>query len=284
MAVDVAAVRAALAEAHPGIDVAGARVVDNGWDFVVLDTGAWVFRVPRRAAVAATLRVERLLLALLRSRLPLPVPDLSLHALPDGTPYALAPRLPGEPATGADAAWVGAAVVPLLTALHAVDPTDAVLLGLAMPAKLDLDLLAARAAAEVVPLLPWDAVTALRAAFAVLSEPIPVHAVVHADLALSNILVSERRVSGILDWTDSHVGDPAMDLTWFVQSLGVPAARAALAAYVSPEGVDAETLWRRAAAHATVQPVHAVLYGLDHGNDAYVRKQLARIVGGLPPG
>jgi aminoglycoside phosphotransferase (APT) family kinase protein len=163
--------------------------------------------------------------------------------------------------------------------LHAVDPTDAVLLGLAMPGKLDLDLLAARAAAEVVPLLPWDAVTALRAAFAVLREPIAAQAVVHADLGLSNILVNDGRVSGVLDWTDAHVGDPAMDLTWFVQCLGVPAARAALAAYQPPDGVDAETLWRRAAAHATVQPVHAVLYGLDHGDDAYVRRQLRRLGG-----
>lgn len=277
MAVDVGRLRPLLAAAHPSVDVEGARVVDSGWDFVVLDTGDWVFRVPRRPAVAAALRVERRLLALLAPRLPLPVPDLSLHTLRDGTPYAMAPRLPGESATCDDAPAIGAEIAALLTALHAVDPTDAALLGLAMPGTLDLDLLADRAAAEVVPLLAWDAVAALRAAFAVLREPIAAPVVVHADLGLSNVLVSDGRVSGVLDWTDAHVGDPAMDLAWFVQCLGVAAARSALAAYVPPAGVDVETLWRRAAAHAAVQPVHAVLYGLDHGDAAYVQRQLARL-------
>jgi aminoglycoside phosphotransferase (APT) family kinase protein len=273
----VSADRAALAAAHPAIDVAGARLVDTGWDYEVLDTGDWVFRVPRLAAVAEVLRVERRLLALLGPRLPLPVPDLSLHALADGTAYGLYPRLPGRPSRCADAATVAGEIAAFLTVLHAVDPTDAVLLGLAAPGKLDLDLLADRAAAEVVPLLPWAAVEALRSAFAVLREPLPVEALVHADLGMSNILVSRRRVSGILDWTDAHVGDPAMDLTWFVQCLGPEPARAAFAGYVAPPGTDPDALWRRAVAHATVQPVHAVLYGLDRGDAPYVRRQLARL-------
>lgn len=277
MTVD-AATLAALAAAHPDLDVLGAAVVDSGWDYVVLDTGAWVFRLPRRPAVAAVLAVERRLLALLGPRLPAPVPELSLHALPDGTAYGLYPRLPGSGASCADLRGVCAELAALLTALHAVPPADALVLGLAAPGRLDLGVLADRAAAEVVPLLPWAAVAALRAAFAVLREPVAVETVVHADLGESNLLVLDGRLSGVIDWSDAHVGDPAIDLSWPVQCLGPAGARAALAAYRPPAGVGVDELWRRAAAHATVQPVHAVLYGLDRGDQPYVQRQLRRLV------
>jgi aminoglycoside phosphotransferase (APT) family kinase protein len=267
---------AGLAAAHPGISFESVRVVETGWDFVVVDTGAWVFRVPRRPEVAAALRVERRLLALLGPRLPVAVPEMSLHASADG-PYALYPRLPGSPSSCADSTTVAPDVAALLTALHRIQAGDALVLGLAAPGKLDLDVLARRASAEVVPLLPWASVAALHDAFAVLRSPAPTEVVIHGDLGEANLLVSSGRLVGVLDWSDAHVGDPAMDLTWFVQCLGVTAARAALAAYVPPSGVDVEVLWRRAFAPAVVQPVHAVLWGLDHGRPSYVARQLARI-------
>ena len=272
---------AALSSAHPSIPFGSVRVIETGWDFVVVDTGAWIFRVPRGGWAAGHLRVERRLLALLRPRLPYAVPDMSLHVLTDGTPYALYQRLDGTPSTCADSAAVAGDVAALLTALHAVEPGDALIHGVAAPGKLDLDVLARRASAEVVPFLPWASVAALHAAFAVLREPVPAEVLIHADLGEANLLVSEGRLTGVLDWSDAHVGDPAMDLTWFVQCLGAAAARRALAAYVPPRGIDADELWRRAVAHATVQPVHAVLWGLDHGRPSYVARQLARI-GGVP--
>jgi len=283
----------ALAGAHPAIDFADAVVVESGWDFVVVDTGAWVFRVPRREPVAAALKVERLLLALLAPRLPVRVPEMSVHTLyptttltrgrgdPEetrGTTYGLYPRLPGEPSGCEDAEPIAADVARLLTALHAVDPLDALVIGLAAPGKLDLDALAQRATAEVVPLLPWEAVSALREAFATLREAPEREAVVHADLGEANLLVCQGRLTAVIDWTDAHVGDPAQDLSWFVQCLGPEGARAAFAAYEPPAGTDVDTLWRRAVAYATVQPVHAVLYGLDRDDASYVRKQLSRLV------
>lgn len=272
---------AALSSAHPSISFDSARLVETGWDFVIVDTGEWVFRVPRGDWAAGYLRVERRLLALLRPRLPYAVPDMSVHALADGTPYALYPRLDGTPSTCAEAAAVAGDVATLLSALHAVEPADALVLGVAAPGKLDLDVLAGRATAEVVPLLPWATVAALHDAFAVLREPVAAEAVIHADLGEANLLVSGGRLAGVLDWSDAHVGDPAMDLTWFVQCLGAAGARRALKAYVPPRGADVEDLWRRAVAHATVQPVHAVLWGLDNGRPSYVARQLARI-GGVP--
>jgi aminoglycoside phosphotransferase (APT) family kinase protein len=279
----VSADLAAFAAVHPEVDLDSATVVDTGWDFVVVDTGDVVYRLPRRAPVAAALRVERRLLASLAPRLPVAVPDMALHALADGTPYAAYPRIDGTPASCADALSIGPDVAALLTSLHATVPADVLLLGVVAPGKLDLDVLARRATAEVVPLLRWEAVAALHEAFATLREPVPVEALVHADLGEANLLVRDGRLAGVIDWTDAHVGDPAMDLTWFVQCLGLEGARAALAAYVPPAGVDPDVLWRRAFAHATVQPVHAVLYGLDKGHTSYVARQLARLTPGGRP-
>jgi len=279
MDADLTALAGMLAAAHPDIGLESATAVDTGWDFTILDTGSWIVRVPRGEWAATHLRVERRLLALLRPRLPYAIPDMSVHVTHGGTPYALYRRLPGTPSTCADSAAMAGDVASFLTALHAVEPADARVLGLAAPGKLDLDVLARRASAEVVPLLPWAAVAALHDSFALLREPVRREAVIHADLGEANLLVSSGRLVGVIDWSDAHVGDPAMDLAWFVQCLGAAVAREALRAYVPPAGVEVEELWRRAVAHATVQPVHAVLWGLDHSRPSYVARQLARLGG-----
>jgi aminoglycoside phosphotransferase (APT) family kinase protein len=45
--------------------------------------------------------------------------------------------------------------------------------------------------------------------------------IVHIDYAYNNILVDEDRVSAVLDWETSRLGDPADDLFWTQQNLGV---------------------------------------------------------------
>jgi aminoglycoside phosphotransferase (APT) family kinase protein len=38
---------------------------------------------------------------------------------------------------------------------------------------------------------------------------------VHGDFGLGNLMVRDRGVSGVIDWSGSTVGDPAYDLAWF---------------------------------------------------------------------
>jgi Phosphotransferase enzyme family len=77
-------------------DLVGSGVVrhDGGWDSVAFDIGdAWIFKVPRNALAEARLRREASLLAMLRRRVSLPIPEMTLH---EGPPVFSAHRkLPG---------------------------------------------------------------------------------------------------------------------------------------------------------------------------------------------
>jgi aminoglycoside phosphotransferase (APT) family kinase protein len=85
---------AAILRAHP--DLAGAGVIrhDGGWDSVAFDVGdAWIFKVPRHALAEVGLRREVSLLAMLRGRVSLPIPDMTLH---EGPPvFSAHPKLAG---------------------------------------------------------------------------------------------------------------------------------------------------------------------------------------------
>jgi aminoglycoside phosphotransferase (APT) family kinase protein len=51
-------------------------------------------------------------------------------------------------------------------------------------------------------------------------------ALVHCDFAPHNVLVDEERVTGILDWESARIGDPAEDLSYFLQRIGSQVDRA----------------------------------------------------------
>jgi aminoglycoside phosphotransferase (APT) family kinase protein len=84
----------AILRAYP--DLAGAGVIrhDGGWDSVAFDIGdAWIFKVPRHALAEVGLRREASLLAMLRGRVSLPIPDMTLH---EGPPvFSAHPKLVG---------------------------------------------------------------------------------------------------------------------------------------------------------------------------------------------
>lgn len=46
----------------------------------------------------------------------------------------------------------------------------------------------------------------------------------HADLKGEHLLTGRGRVTGVLDWTDAVLGDPAEDIAGLIQSVGAPAA------------------------------------------------------------
>lgn len=56
-------------------------------------------------------------------------------------------------------------------------------------------------------------------------------AIVHGDLAEENVLVTDGVISGVLDWADAHVGDPATDLAWLVSAIAPETLEIVLEAY-----------------------------------------------------
>jgi Phosphotransferase enzyme family len=85
---------AAILRTYPHLAGAGIVRHDGGWDSVAFDIGdAWIFKVPRHALAEARLRREASLLAMLRGRVSLPIPDMTLH---EGPPvFSAHPKLAG---------------------------------------------------------------------------------------------------------------------------------------------------------------------------------------------
>jgi aminoglycoside phosphotransferase (APT) family kinase protein len=214
-----------------------------------------VFRIARNAAAAAGYNKERRLLPLLRSYLPLPIPDPQWAAGPSAAfPFGVIgyPLLPGQPLAPAHLTpttlpRLAADVAAFLRALHRVP--------LAALANCDLPEPAARAAqwaqmrADTLPVVSALLTEAEYATVArwwdrLLADPImPAYTPVlhHGDLWYENILVNEEAsaVVGIVDFEDAALGDPAQDLAT-LRHLGTPFAARTLVAYRAGGGlVDA---------------------------------------------
>ncbi|MGW7683028.1 phosphotransferase [Kribbella sp. NPDC054772] len=194
-------------------------ILVEGWDSRAWIDGPWIHRSPRRPEVRPRLLAETTLLPWLAPQLPLPVPLPELTE--DGVRHLL---LPGEPLSE-DSPETGRELGAFLKALHSVDPSEAVAYG-----ALDAETATAAKTLElvefrtwIVPLLPSEVRTT---ASELLDRVARVRtSLVHCDFGPDHILTTDGRVTGIIDWTDAVIGDPALDLCWPLN--GAPEAVAA---------------------------------------------------------
>jgi aminoglycoside phosphotransferase (APT) family kinase protein len=115
----------------------------------------------------------------------------------------------------------------------------------------------------------------------------------HNDLGIEHVLVDPGTwtVTGVIDWSDAAIVDPAVDFGRLYRDLGPAATRAAMAGYRSGLN-DLGALAERAAFYARCSVFEDLAYGISTGRDAYVDKSLAamawlfpaRAPGGRPPG
>jgi aminoglycoside phosphotransferase (APT) family kinase protein len=108
-------------------------------------------------------------------------------------------------------------------------------------------------------------------------------ALIHADLAGEHILCDPATgmLTGIIDWGDARVGDPALDFTGLLRDAGPAFADAALAAYPGP--VD-PAFRRRMEFYARLIPYHEVRFGLDTHQPDHLVRGLAAIRAGASAG
>jgi aminoglycoside phosphotransferase (APT) family kinase protein len=190
--------------------------ITQGWDSHAWIEGPWIHRSPRRAEVRPRLLAEATLLPWLAPQLPLPIPVP--ETTEDGVRHLM---LPGDPLSDGSTA-IGRELGAFLKALHAVDPAEAVAHGAqdATSAAEEKAVFLSECRARVVPLLPAEVRTRANE----LLDRVAVHrtALVHCDFGPDHILVTEGRITGIIDWTDSQIGDPSLDLAWPL--IGAPSA------------------------------------------------------------
>lgn len=119
---------------------------------------------------------------------------------------------------------------------------------------------------------------------AFLGAPLPAedHPLVfsHNDLGIEHVLVDPdaRAISGIIDWSDVAIVDPAFDIGLVYRDLGPAALAAAVSNYRTEGDNGADTnLVERAKFYARCSVFEDLSYGLRYGWPAYTQKSLAAL-------
>lgn len=272
---------------------------DSGWDFQVVrvgadDGGEWILRVPRRAEVAGAARVEGRLLALLRGRLGVAVPDWRV-ADPDLIAYR---KLAGEPAASEDTGghelhWridrlrPPAAFVQQLGAfmaeLHATPVTQAATAGLPVRDAAGVRADFARRVDRGVEVFGMHPSWRERAARWLDRDDLWAERTVllHADLHPGHTLVDRcGALVGVLDWTDAEIGDPGQEFVEAARKFPPPVLDQLVDAYVRHDGPAWPGLRGHAVEAVAFAPLTLGLLGAAVGRQRYVDR--AREYFGVP--
>lgn len=283
----------------------------SGLDFVVAhgrDAAGtpWIVRAPRRPDVIASACAEARVLSLVRGplagRASVEVPHWRYHS----AELIAYPRLPGTPVlsleTGAlqwnieDPAAPPEALLDslalALVALQAIPAEQARRAELVEKPAAESRAAYARAMAATREALGATAAHLARWQAWLDGDTWPEHlAVVHGDLHPGHLLIDQRAdqradqrtdvraaLTGILDWTEGHLGDPSTDLAMAYGCFGAAAFERLLSRFVHHGGVT----WPRLAEHVAERwaffPVLGAEWALRTGNEgalAHMRSQLA---------
>ncbi len=265
----------------PALDFHDVRVVEDGWDSLVLDLdGEWIVRFPRRPEVERWIEREIALLPELAPRLPVEVPRFELVAR-NGVLCVGYRKLAGSPAKDAVDEQTGDDLGRSLSALHRFPVDRARALGVPYfdpPAwREHFTRLCGDFRHRVFPLLRPSERERAETIFARVEELDFVAVLVHADLGPEHVLCRDRRVIGIIDWSDVRVGDPALDLSWCLNGTPPGFAEAVARAY----GADACARQRSLFYHQ-LGPWYEVVYGLETGQERFVRSGIEGVRARLP--
>ena len=244
--------RNAVQTCFPAIDSSELRHIGSGWEFDAFLTGdGWVFRFPRRAHCAdlftAERPVHRLVAGVLPAGIALPIVAL-IGSATSVFPYPIAGHryIPGVPADGIDPrheSIVTREIGIALGAVHAIPEAAAVAAGVRGPdgdeaaavAWVQRGLRLASGLRGIDPVvdaaLAWSMRIDLgRARYA--GPP----RFIHQDLSPEHLIADPRsgRLTGIIDWTDAMLGDPARDFVALVASKGWEFAENVLRNYPHP--------------------------------------------------
>lgn len=206
---------------------------------------------------------EARLLDVLAPRLSVPVPVPRFADADAGVlAYLLLPgrRLLGQPAFPGLARHIGS----FLRELHSIDPAA---FGDALPRD-DAD------PAEYVENLegPEDLIAALSAT---VPPPADQYVVAHADLGAEHLLAVGEELTGVIDWSDATVTDPALDFARLYRDFG----RAFLSSVADAYGGldDTDRTMRRVQFYARCAALEDLAYGRTRGRMEYARAAEASI-------
>ena len=245
--------RSEIQQAFPELGARAVTFLGAGVDSeAYLVDGSWVFRFPKREAVARALRREVALLPKLAGRLPVATPQFAYlgHQTTNGLLFAGYRLIPGEPLTPDLFAalpvhhqdGVLATLAAFLDGVHTFPVAEAAACGvetLSVRAWVEAAWSVGRTA--VLPLLDADDRLALAASIERFLEDeqnvATMPCLLYADFAPEHILydAAANAITGIIDWGDLSIGDPDFDLLYLYQDYGPNLVRRLLAYLPHPE-------------------------------------------------
>ena len=272
-----------IAEQFPEFARLSLEPLGIGWDNAVFVVGGrFAFRFPRRRIAVPLIVREIAILPRIAPHLPLAIPapvfvGTASEAYP--WPFAGYEMIGGATACSvaiseADRVRLAAPLGRFLGALHAIDPAPLVELGLPPDEIARLDhAKRVRIVGERIPSLV--AAGAIDAdAFMTWFRTHPPETIagakrtlVHGDLYARHLLVDDARVpTGVIDWGDLHLGDPALDIA-IAHAMLPPSAHAA---FREAYGTIDERTWHAARYRALDHAVLELDYGI-RADDAGMR-------------
>ena len=266
-----------LIKSDTGLEVYHYNLLLEGWDNLVLEVnGSLIFRFTRREDILRQHIKELELLPLLNKSLTLRVPN-PVYSRTETKPYYMAyKKIHGKPITGSFNEESLEAITRFLRELQAIDQASLVHIFRYTPEtwKQEYSELYQRIASEVYPHLEPVTRRKIESEFARFQESdldfSPV--ICHRDLTSDHILELDGRITGIIDWGDACVGDPAFDLTGILMDYGEKAAQ-----YISDNlGYPAKYL-TRAHFYGKVAPFYEALFGYKIEDEEHIKKGLEKI-------
>lgn len=285
IAVDAASAARAIAGAFPELAQLAVEPIGEGWDNAAfLVGGRLVFRFPRRQIAVPLIEREARLLPRIAPALPLAIPVPAYVGAPSAHfpwPFAGYERIGGTTACALafrdeQRAPLAEPLAAFARALHAIDPAPLVAAGLPLDELGRLDAvtrtplarerLAHLAGAGTLPAEGADRIAAWLEAHGPRGARVP--RVVHGDLYARHLLLDGgARLTGVIDWGDLHLGDPAIDLP--IAFLVLPAS--AHGRFRAAYGAIDDATWEAARYRALYHAVLELDYGVRTG-DAGMRR------------
>lgn len=249
-----------------GLASAQVEPITGGWASWTFDVdGIWILRVARNDVVARAHRREATLLPMVAECLDIAVPVPTVVAEHAGKTYMVYRRLPGRPFQKGDSIE---SLATAIRSLHDVPTADvaSVLGDDPSPSawragyERDREWIRDQVLPELDDGLASELMDRFDAAIPELDRVRPV--LVHRDLGLEHVLVDDStgRVTGLIDFEDATLGDPAIDLVGVLASLGEHATRDLIRHYGEPA-----PSWERLQFYFWMGSVHAIRYGVETG-------------------
>jgi macrolide phosphotransferase len=258
--------------------------------FVTEENGKkWVFRIPRRADVFVRAQNEKKILEFVRTRISVNVPDWKI-VQPDLIAY---PMLTDNPGLTFDSSTYAVtwhmdskspsyvqSLAKTLVELHRISTQEVKSAGLEVlsPSEIrkktfeELELVRrdiGLSSSLDTRILTWLDNDALWPDYTVFG---------HGDLYPGHLLVNKNNsVTGIIDWTEAKVQDPAIDFTGHLTTLGEESLKSLIKHYEANGGRTWPELFAHTIESAAFSPVRYGLFALSNGSNTHLAAAKAQL-------